>query len=191
MKQFVVLITLFICSISLASAQTFLERLKKPGRNQAKVTVHQNATLDELINGKPTIVVSGTSKGKTSKPSAKSTTATGSSKSKVQEFDSDLDDTDITEDRVIKKTYKTNGYRVQVFAGGNSRSDRQKAERTGNTIKINFPHEQVYVHFYSPRWICRVGNYRSYEEAHQMLTAVKELGYGQATIVKGKITVQF
>lgn len=189
MKQFVVLITLFFCSISLASAQTFLERLKNPGRNQAKVTVHQNATLDELINGRPTIVVSGSTKSST-KNNAKST-GTANTKSDVQESESDSDASDITQNRIERKTYKTNGYRVQVFAGGNSRSDRQKAERTGRTIRVNFPDEPVYVHFYSPRWICRVGNYRSYEEAHQMLTAIKDLGYGQATIVKGRITVQF
>ena len=49
----------------------------------------------------------------------------------------------------------------------------------------------VYVHFYSPRWICRVGNYRTYEEAHQMLQNLRKLGYNQASIVKGKITVQY
>ena len=46
-------------------------------------------------------------------------------------------------------------------------------------------------HFYSPRWICRVGNYRTYEEAHQMLVSLRKLGYTQATIVKGKITVSY
>ncbi|MBS5614010.1 MAG: SPOR domain-containing protein, partial [Prevotella buccalis] len=51
--------------------------------------------------------------------------------------------------------------------------------------------EPVYVHFYSPRWICRVGNYRSYEEAAHILKQVKGLGYKQASIVRGKITVQY
>ena len=92
---------------------------------------------------------------------------------------------------MLRKSYKVNGYRVQVFSGGNSRNDRLKAERIGNEIKSNFPDEPVYVHFYSPRWICRVGNYRTYEEAHAMLTAIKEAGHQQASIVKGKITVQY
>ena len=84
--------------------------------------------------------------------------------------------------------YKIMGYRVQAFAGGNSRKDRQQAERVGNTIKSNFPEVPIYVHFYSPRWICRVGNYRTYEEAYQMLLSLRRMGYSQATIVKGKIT---
>ncbi len=87
--------------------------------------------------------------------------------------------------------YKVNGYRVQAFAGGNSRKDRQQAEQVGNDIKASFPGVPVYVHFYSPRWICRIGNYRTYEEAHQMLQSLKKMGYSQATIVKGKITVQY
>ena len=91
----------------------------------------------------------------------------------------------------ILKGYKVNGYRVQVFAGGNSRDARVKAEKTGREINALFPGEPVYVHFYSPRWICRMGNYRTYEEAHQILNAVKKLGYKSAIIVKGKITVPY
>ena len=89
------------------------------------------------------------------------------------------------------KGYKVSGYRVQVFAGGNSRSDRIKAEKIGSEIKSLFPGVPVYVHFYSPRWVCRMGNYRSYEEAHEVLNRVKNLGYQSAIIVKGKITVQY
>lgn len=93
--------------------------------------------------------------------------------------------------KVMRKGYKINGYRVQVYAGGNSRADRQRAETARDKIKQTFPNEPVYVHFYSPRWICRVGNYRSYEEAAHILKQVKGLGYNQASIVRGKITVQY
>ena len=92
---------------------------------------------------------------------------------------------------MIKNGYKVTGYRVQVFAGGNSRYDRLKAEKTGSEIKSLFPDVPVYVHFYSPRWICRMGNYRTYEEAHEILKRVKDMGYQSAIIVKGKITVQY
>jgi hypothetical protein len=85
--------------------------------------------------------------------------------------------------------YKTTGYRVQAFAGGNTRRDRQRAEQTGNAIRQLFPGEDVYVRFYSPRWVCRVGNYRTYEEAHEKMLAIRKMGYESATIVKGKIIV--
>ena len=103
-------------------------------------------------------------------------------------------DTTIEDDarkKVMRNSYKVTGFRVQAYAGGNTRQDRQTAEQVGNNIKANIPGEPVYVHFYSPRWICRVGNYRTYEEAHQMLLAIRKLGYKQASIVKGKISVQY
>ena len=92
--------------------------------------------------------------------------------------------------KVMRGSYKVTGYRVQAYAGGNSRNDRLKAEEIGNAIKMKYPDQPVYVHFYSPRWICRVGNYRSLAEAQRMLAKVRAMGYRQASIVKGKITVQ-
>lgn len=93
--------------------------------------------------------------------------------------------------KVMRKSYKVTGYRVQAFAGGNSRNDRLKAERTGNQLKVHFPEQPVYVHFYSPRWICRMGNFRSLAEAQKILAKVRSLGYRQACLVKGLITVQY
>ena len=96
-----------------------------------------------------------------------------------------------TSKKVMRRSYKVNGYRVQVFAGGNSRADKQKAQQAGSAVKRAMPDQPVYVHFYSPRWICRVGNYRSYEEANRVLSQVKKLGYKQACIVSGKINVAY
>ncbi len=93
--------------------------------------------------------------------------------------------------KIMARSHKITGYRVQAFAGGNTRNDRQKAEQIGSNIKMNFPDQPVYVHFYSPRWICRVGNYKSFAEANRMLKAIRKLGYSSASIVKGKITVQY
>lgn len=92
--------------------------------------------------------------------------------------------------KVMRKSYKVTGYRVQAYAGGNSREDRQKAEKAGNDIKMKYPDQPIYVHFYSPRWICRVGNFRSLSDAQKMLAKVKAMGYKQACLVKGQITVQ-
>ncbi len=92
--------------------------------------------------------------------------------------------------KVMRSSYKVTGYRVQAFAGGNSRNDRLKAEQIGNAIKMKYPDQPVYVHFYSPRWICRIGNFRSLGEAKKMLAKVRAMGFKQACLVKGKITVQ-
>ena len=93
--------------------------------------------------------------------------------------------------KVMSNATKVSGYRIQAFAGGNTRADRVKAEQAGNKLKNTFPDQPVYVHFYSPRWICRMGNYKTYNEAAKLLKQVRKLGYPQACIVKGKITVQY
>lgn len=96
-----------------------------------------------------------------------------------------------TSKKVMRRSYKVQGYRVQVFAGGNSREDKIKAQQAGNAVKAAFPSHPIYVHFYSPRWICRMGNYRTYEEANAVLQQVKGMGYKQACIVSGKISVAY
>ena len=93
--------------------------------------------------------------------------------------------------KVMRNSHKISGYRVQAFAGGNTRDDKQRAQQIGNAIKMKHPDQPVYVHFYSPRWICRVGNYRTYGEAQKMLHSLRAMGYKGATIVKGTITVQY
>lgn len=122
--------------------------------------------------------------------SSAKTTERRTTKEDTSTFELDIPTIDMRK-KVMRKSYKINGYRVQAFAGGNSRADRLRAESIRDNIKQVLPNEPIYVHFYSPRWICRVGNYRSYEEAARILKQVKGLGYKQACIVRGKITVQY
>ena len=85
--------------------------------------------------------------------------------------------------------HRANGYRVQVYRGGGTRDAKQKAQSIGNKLKNSFPGQPVYVHFYSPNWIVRMGNFRSQEEAVRVLRQVKNAGFGSATLVRGPITV--
>lgn len=178
------------------TAQTFTQRLQKqPAAGQGTVTIHQSDSIDQLVNS-TVLTVKGTATTTTTKPSQSGKTSTTSQTSKPSTTSttsqaSTTTDTEVPEQtqKMIRGGHKITGYRVQAFAGGNSRKDRQQAEQIRNSIKSHYPNVPVYVHFYSPRWICRVGNYRTYEEAHQMLTSLRNLGYTQASIVKGKITV--
>lgn len=190
MKKLAAIIVLTICANITAGAQTFLDRLQKSTKNQGIVTVTQNADIDKLVNGNG-------SRSYTPPQSAQEDSKTSEQKGKSEEhhledvtFDSESSVAD-TRKKVMLNSYKTDGYRVQAYAGGNTRKDRQTAEKIGNDIKRNFPDQPIYVHFYSPRWICRVGNYKSYEEAHKMLQEIRKLGYNQASVVKGKITLQY
>ena len=180
-----------ICHLSFSPirAQSFTERLQQSNVGEGKVTVTHDKSIDELVNTTPT-------EQRSSQPQTEKTEKTQQSTTKSDITIPDIPDYTVTPDTIdsrkkVMKGYKVNGYRVQVFAGGNSRNDRIKAEKTGEEIKNLFPGEPVYVHFYSPRWLCRMGNYRTYEEAHEVLRNVKRLGYDSAIIVKGKITVQY
>ena len=201
MRRFVIILTLCVGCILAADAQSsFTQRLQKSNSGEGKVTVTQDKAIDDLVNGtteqkaapqkqpeKKEKPVAATIQKEQEKKSDDKTAEVKTAEPQQQVI---VPDTADTRKKVIKG-YKVNGYRVQVFAGGNSRNDRIKAERTGSEIKAQFPDVPVYVHFYTPRWICRMGNYRTYEEAHEVLTRVKNLGYNSAIIVKGKITVSY
>ena len=197
MKQLLITIALCVGCITAADAQsTFTERLQKSNTGEGKISVTQDKSIDALVNGASAVTkqpenIKPEQKEKVTTPKDK---ADDKEKEKVAPKDNEavvvVPDT-VDMHKKVMKGYKVNGYRVQVFAGGNSRNDRLKAERTGENIKSSFPGVPVYVHFYSPRWICRMGNYRTYEEAHEVLRRVKQLGYDSAIIVKGKITVQY
>ena len=91
---------------------------------------------------------------------------------------------------VYKGMKKTNGYRVQVYLGGNTREDRQKAEQAGHKVKAAFPTQPVYTHFQSPQWYCRVGNFVDYKKAEAMRNQLRNLGFPKAAVVKCLITVR-
>ena len=191
MKRIAVIAILTAQCICGAQAQTFLDRLKKTTKDKAVVTVTQDAAIDKLVNGdnaaNTTVTTKKTPSATTKKEPVEKPTSTNTTTSPAS---STPEEPDMSK-KVMKNSYKVTGYRVQAFAGGNTRSDRQKAENVGNAIKRRFPEQPIYVHFYSPRWICRVGNFRTYEEAHAMLLEIREMGYKQASIVKGKISVQY
>ena len=197
-RPFLILAFAFLIShfsFLICNAQTYTQRIQKTTQGQGTVTIHQDEAIDELVNG----VAAATPK-KDNKPAVKPQTntqkpqtATPTPKPQTPAVAVDQPETatvdSIETNAGPKRTIKTTGYRVQVFAGGNTRRDRQRAEQAGNALRQLYPGEEVYVHFYSPRWICRLGNYRTYDEAHEKMLEVRKMGYESATVVKGKITV--
>ena len=210
MKRLMTILVLCAGILLNVSAQDYTERLQQHKAGQGTVTIRHAADINQLVNNAllgargattSTTTVSGTtatppSAASTASTASTSTASNATSSASVSSSSASADapsetTAPVDNTKKIMRGYKVNGYRVQAFAGGNSRKDRQQAEQVGNDIKASFPGVPVYVHFYSPRWICRIGNYRTYEEAHQMLQSLKKMGYSQATIVKGKITVQY
>lgn len=195
MRRLVIILSLCIGGLMTAGAQTFTQKLQKSTAGEGRITVTQDKAIDDLVNGTKAAPAKPVTPKQTENTNKKTTATNQEKKEKtLDELIAEHTATPVatdTIDRKVAKGVKVNGYRVQVFAGGNTRNDRLKAERTRDEIKALFPGEPLYVHFYSPRWICRMGNYRTYEEAHEVLTRVQSLGYSSAIIVKGKITVAY
>lgn len=208
MRQFAVISLLALGFASQAGAQSFLDGLREKKAGEGTVTVTQDPAIDELINNTQLLRTqpSAPKKETARKPehdvrntathnetTAKTSAAKTHSERYTEAHGSESGDLPAidTSKKVMRGGRKITGYRVQAYSGGNSRADRQKAERIGNAIKSRFPDLPIYVHFYSPRWICRVGNFRTYQEANEVLQEIKDMGYRQACIVKGKITVAY
>lgn len=184
-------VTFFILCVGMlmhANAQTFTERIQKKVDGKGTMTIHQSEEIKQLVND-PNATDSQVQKVTESKRQVEPL-KDNKQVNNTTPSSSENDETEPVETQK-KATQKITGYRVQAFAGGNSRKDRLTAESIRNNIKSQIPNVAVYVHFYSPRWICRVGNFRTYEEAHQMMVRLQNMGYKQASIVKGKITVTY
>ncbi|MCD8203119.1 MAG: SPOR domain-containing protein [Prevotella sp.] len=205
MKRFAVLLFFISLLASQLSAQSFLDVLRAKKAGEGVVTVNQSKDIDELVNiakleiSTPTqtqpqqsaSVVPEKSSSTPSNSAVKPAGNTGKETAAVVKPEqSYTDNTTVnTDKKVMRNSTTMTGYRVQVYSGGNTRDGRNNAEKIGRAVKSKYPELPIYVHFYSPRWICRVGNFKTYQEADNVLKDIKAMGYNDACIVKGKITV--
>lgn len=89
---------------------------------------------------------------------------------------------------VQKPVQKVQGFRVQVFAGNNSQQARTEATQVAEKVRTLFPELEVYTQFVSPRWLCRVGDYLSIEEADAVMRQLKATGdFKELSIVRAVI----
>ena len=72
------------------------------------------------------------------------------------------------------KKIQTIGYRIQVYAGGNTRYAKEEAQEAAQYVKSKYPEISVYTEFVAPRWVCRVGDYKTIEEADQAMRMLKK-----------------
>ncbi len=206
MNRLLLFIYVCLCTLTV-HAQHFLDDLQTTKQGQGKVVIIQSPDIDSLVNGKKRAVSATPNTDKQHSDVDPSDVAgykdrlhDDDAKDKLTEANIDkykVDDSTITENslgdnrkKMMKNAVKIKGYRIQVYSGGNSRADRLKAENAGTAMKAAFPEQPVYVHFYSPSWKCRMGNFRNIEDARKILAEVKKMGYTQANIIKGTIQVQ-
>ena len=72
----------------------------------------------------------------------------------------------------------------------NSRQARSEANRVATKVKEEFPELPVYTYFQPPRWLCRVGDFKSIEEAHVTMRKLKATGvFKEVSIVREQINI--
>ncbi len=146
----------------LAAQDSFTDRLQKKEAGKGTVKLHHDAAIDNLVNGRTADAGQGAGTGSENGAQAD------------------------------KAKASVAGYRIQVYAGGNSGAARNEASRIGKQVKNLFADWGVYTQFRSPRWICRVGDFKTIEEANEGLRRLKEAGtFAEAVIVRSKIVVSY
>ena len=91
-----------------------------------------------------------------------------------------------------QRVLKTSGYRVQVYAGNNTRNAKMQAQEKADKVRELFPELTVYATFAPPRWLCRVGDFRSMEEADATMRKLRASGeFKEASIVRDQISIAF
>lgn len=158
--------------------QNYTDVIQRSAEGEGTLVLHQSKTITDLVNGKSADAPSV----------AKKAVQTSVKKATVQVEDSIVDSTGVATPIGVK--VKVNGYRIQVYSGGNTRKGKAEATMMGQRVKSLFSELPVYTHFISPHWICRVGDFRTYEEANEYFRLMKETGrFPEAVLVRSKVTV--
>lgn len=202
MKRVIVVLAVIAQTMTL-SAQSFLWHLKKDEPGKGSIVIKQDKGLEYLIdNRKPEIIVDTLPAIRDIQVEAPKTRRLRYDTLRVRPTMPDFplkkkmlahaDSTGMMggSKKIMSGAKKVTGYRIQLFAGGNTREDRQKAEAIGRRAKALFPSQPIYTHFYSPRWVCRMGNFEDFEEAQAALRRARNAGIKDASIIKGTITVK-
>ena len=76
---------------------------------------------------------------------------------------------------VPRKAVSSNvGYRIQVFSGNSATAKREAQVRERNIIS-RFPQMRPYIGYKAPSWKLRVGDFRTRDEAMEMLKQLKKV----------------
>lgn len=186
----VLMLIVFATLTTIVSAQSsYTSRLESKGNDEGKVNINADQRIRRIIDGNLKIQTEAV-------PQKKAQTEASPSKSQDTKPATPTADKPTTphEERrtyVSGNRYKAQGFRIQVYTGGNQRADKQKAQTIANKVHSLFPELSVYTHFDSPRWICKVGDFRNREDAERYLRKIKQSGISrEARIIKSTVLLR-
>ncbi len=190
-----------LCFILSLTFPLFVQAQTGTTGQQGKVTVVQDKAIDDLVYNKkkantPKSEKNNSQKGK---PVVQPTTGQGHSmnnEANRREKSSTNRPPQSKSNKLNQGSYKARqrfkaqGYRIQIYTGGNRRSDKQAAQRMQQKCQKAFPELAAYVHFISPHWVCRVGDFRHKEDAQRYARKIRAKKFTfEARVVSSNILV--
>ena len=174
-KQYFALLAVMLTMPCLAQRK-YTEVIQQSSQGEGTLVIHQSKSISDLVNGE----ASGRSN-----PVETTNQVEGGAGSPAVVASPDTS-------TVVRMGQRTlgNGYRIQVFSGDNTRKGKVEAAVMRQKVKNLFGDLPVYTHFVSPHWICRAGDFRTYEEANEYFKRFRDSGaFPEAVIVRSKVTV--
>lgn len=186
------LLIVFILTSVCATAQTFTDHARKQNNGGGRLTVVQDTELDNIVNNKrgKTTQTTQTAKKAEAKPAKKADVASDDVQKKNKASDKSTANTAIPAAKpastvrssssrqgnsyVARQRVASQGYRIQIYTGGNSRNDKNEAQQMRVKCQKQFPELAAYVHFISPHWVCRVGDFNTRESAARYVSRLRK-----------------
>lgn len=174
-NKIILLFSLLLIPLAGVAQDKYTDYLQKRIAGRGNVVIHQDTELSDLVNGVVSIAVSA--------------------KDKVKKIIGEVEEQQEEEAPAVAPSGRhttANGYRVQIVSLGSTAKDKAKAESMGRLFKNYFPGINVYVSFRSPHYVCLVGDYKTREEASEMLQQMRQTRqFGSASVVRSKINVYY
>ena len=197
-KLTLILLAVFAITISAMAQTPFTQHVRTQRAGEGKVRIIQDSIIEKVVNQPMTgkTAKPGKTTGKTDKTTTKPKdyTATHPDNAAAKHDNTEHENADNNETNKhvgSAKTTTMTAYRIQIFSGSNSHQDKQKAYDLAAKCKEKFPELSVYTKFVSPRWVCRVGDFKNLADAQNYASKIRAAHFTrEVRIVKTTIRVK-
>lgn len=172
--KYIFALIVWLCIMPLNAQRTFTDQLQQVVGAEGRVVLHQDKSITDLVNG-----------------SAKKPSTSSSRRRQTDSTATHVTDSAAMDSIMLGPKIRVNGFRIQVYFGDNSGRAQSEARAAGMRFRNYFPYLPVYMSFVSPHWLCRVGDFRTREEASEVLGQIRAMGiFREAIIVRSKVNVR-
>lgn len=165
------LLSFMAAVLSAQSPMTFTRHLQQPSEGKGTVVLLQDEEITRLVDNIPVPPKAPETPAKPapSRPPKAQSNVPATTNAAIQGTETPAEK--YTGARV---RHKARGYRIQVYAGTGSSDAKRQAKQMESRVRKAFPELSIYCHFKSPRWICRVGDFATREEAEHYLALIRK-----------------